>query len=67
MLIIPALDEIEDCDAGLGLGFEAAPVEQFAFERGEETFAHRVIETIADGGHRGPYDGLAAGRRWDRG
>jgi hypothetical protein len=27
------------------LGFEAATVEQFAFERGKEAFAHRVIES----------------------
>ena len=42
------------------LGFEAAAVEQFAFERGEETLAHRVIEAIADGAHREPHAGLAA-------
>ncbi len=40
--------------------FEAAAVEQFTFERGEETLAHRVIEAIADRAHRGPHAGLAA-------
>src|SRR5258708_21712685 len=60
MGIVPAFDELEDCHAGLDLGFEAAAVEQFAFERGEETLAHRVIEAIADRAHRGPHAGLAA-------
>ena len=58
--IIPTLDKFEDRHAGLALGFEAAAVEQFTFERGEETLAHRVIEAIADRAHRGPHAGLAA-------
>ena len=49
MRVIPPLDELEDCYACLDLGFEAAAVEQFAFERGKEASAHRVIEAIADG------------------
>src|ERR1700738_4433505 len=57
---VPAFDKLEDCHAGLDLGFEAAAVEQFTFERGEETLAHRVIEAIADRAHRGPHAGLAA-------
>src|SRR5260370_36685395 len=60
MGVVPAFDELEDRHAGLALGFEAAAVEQFAFERGEETLAHCVIEAIADGAHRGPHAGLAA-------
>jgi hypothetical protein len=60
MGVIPAFDEIEDYHAGLDLGFETATVEQFAFERGKETFADRVIEAIADRAHRRPYLGLAA-------
>src|SRR5713226_1518141 len=60
MGVVPAFDELEDRHAGLALGFEAAAVEQFAFERGEETLAHRVIEAIADGAHRGPHARLAA-------
>lgn len=32
--IIPALDELEDGHAGLGLGLELAPVERFALQRG---------------------------------
>src|SRR5216683_3299760 len=60
MGVVPAFDELEDRHAGLALGFEAAAVEQFTFERGEETLAHRVIEAIADRAHRGSHAGLAA-------
>ena len=60
MRIVPTLDEFEDCHARFYLGFEAAAVEQFTFERGEETLAHGVIETIADRAHRGLHAGLAA-------
>src|SRR5712692_8736609 len=60
MGVVPAFDELEDCHAGLDLGFEAAAVEQFTFERGEEALAHRVIEAIADGAHRGSHAGLTA-------
>src|SRR5712671_2913909 len=60
MRIVPTLDEFEDGHARFYLGFEAAAVEQFTFESGEETLAHRVIEAIADRAHRGPHTGLAA-------
>src|SRR5229473_849233 len=60
MGVVPAFDELEDGHARFYLGFEAAAVEQFTFERGEETLAHRVIEAIADRAHRGPHAGLAA-------
>src|ERR1700688_522659 len=58
MGIVPAFDKVEDCHARFDLSFEAAAVEQFAFERGEKTLAHRVIEAIADRAHRGPHAGL---------
>ena len=32
MRVIPPLDELEDCNACFDLSFEAAAVEQFAFE-----------------------------------
>src|ERR1700736_3095298 len=60
MRIVPTLDEFEDGHARFYLGFEAAAVEQFAFERGKEALAHRVIEAIADRAHRGSHAGLAA-------
>lgn len=50
--IVPALDEPEDGHAGLRLGSELSPVEQLAFERGEEALAHRVVVGVAD---RKPY------------
>src|ERR1700730_3125099 len=60
MGVVPSLDEFEDGQARFYLGSEAAAVEQFTFERGKETLAHRVIEAIADRAHRGPHAGLAA-------
>jgi len=39
--IVPALDELDDGDARLGLGLERPPVWQLAFECREETLAHR--------------------------
>ena len=60
MGIVPAFDEFEDRHARLDLSFEAAAVEQFAFEGGKETLAHGVIEAIADRAHRGSHAGLAA-------
>jgi len=53
MGVVPPLDELEDCHACLALGFETATVEQFTFERGEETLAHGVIEAIANRAHEG--------------
>ena len=50
--IVPAFDELEAGNAGFGLGFELSPVEQFAFERGEEALAHGVVVAIADRAHR---------------
>ncbi len=55
-----ALDEVKDRHACLSLSFETAALEQFAFERGKETFADGVIEAIAHRTHRGSYAGLAA-------
>jgi hypothetical protein len=60
MRVIPPLYELEDCHTRFALGFEAAAVEQFAFERGKEALAHDVIEAIANRAHRGSYAGLAA-------
>jgi hypothetical protein len=39
--VVPSLDEIEHCHPRL-VGLEALPVEEFAFEGGEETLAHGV-------------------------
>src|SRR5215470_10489097 len=58
--VIPAFDEIEYRHPRLDLGLEAAALEQLAFERGEKTLAHRVVETVAHRTHRGPHPGLLA-------
>src|SRR5712691_1487246 len=60
MGVVPALDELKHGHARFDLGFEAAAVEQFAFERGKEALAHRVIEALTDRAHRGSHAGLAA-------
>jgi len=60
MRVVPALDEIEDRHARLGLGLEGSPVEQLAFEGGEEALAHRVVKTVAHRTHRRPHPGLLA-------
>jgi hypothetical protein len=44
----------------LDLGLEPAAVEQLAFERGEETLPHGVVETIIHRAHRRPHCDLAA-------
>src|SRR5215471_11274823 len=58
--VIPAFDEIEYRHACLDLSFEAATLEQLAFERGEKALAHRVVEAVAHRAHRGPHPGLLA-------
>jgi len=53
MRVVPALDELEERQAGFGLAVERAAVEQLAFERGEKALAHGVAEAITDRTHRG--------------
>src|SRR5439155_6250467 len=60
--MIETLDEREYGDARFSLRLEPAPVEQLAFERGEEALRHRVVVGVADRSHRGPHAGLAATR-----
>src|SRR3989338_9306715 len=66
--IVETLDEVEDGHAGLGLGPEAAAVEQLALEGCEEALTHRVIEAVSDRAHRGADARLAtAEAEGDRG
>lgn len=44
--VVPAFDELEAGDAGLGLGAELPPFEQLTFEGGEEALAHGVEASI---------------------
>jgi hypothetical protein len=46
------LDELEDGNARLDLCLEATPIEQLAFECGEEALRHCVV--VSDRPHRGP-------------
>src|ERR1700734_907907 len=50
--VIPPFNEFEDRHAGFDLSFEMTAIEQLAFEGGEETFAHGVVEAIAHRTHR---------------
>jgi len=45
--IVAAFDELEASDAGLSLCLELPTIQQFAFERREEAFAHGIVVTIA--------------------
>lgn len=58
--IVPALDEGEDGHAGLGLRAEAPPVEELAFEGGEEALAHGIIIGVADRSHGRAHASLPA-------
>src|SRR3974390_1912798 len=51
--IVEALDELEDGDAGFGLGLEAIPIKHIAFYGVEEAFRHRVVVGVSDRSHRG--------------
>jgi len=46
--IVEALDEIEERNPRLGLRLEPTPVEELAFERGEEALAHGVVIGVSD-------------------
>ena len=50
--VVPSLDELEASDAGLSLCLELPTIQQFAFERCEETLAHGVVIAITDRSHR---------------
>ena len=66
--VVPALDEVEDGHAGLGLGREAAAIEQLTLERGEEALAEGVVVGVAHVAHGGPDAGFAAAEaKGDRG
>jgi hypothetical protein len=64
--VVEALNELEDDHPGFALRSEATAIEQFAFERGEEALAHRVVVSVADGaGGRPDASLLAAGAEGD--
>ena len=49
--IVEALDEIEDRAPCFDLRLEPAPLEELAFERSEEAFAHGVVIGVSDRAH----------------
>ena len=56
--VVPALDELEDGHACLGLGVERLPLDQLALQGGEEALGHGVVVAIpgrpGGGQHRPP-------------
>ena len=46
--IAEAFDELKDGDPRLAVRSEATPIDQFAFESGEEILAHRIIVGVAE-------------------
>ncbi len=60
MGIVPALDEVEDRHAGLGLGVKRLLIEQLALERGKEALTHRVVVAVGHGAHGRSNPGLLA-------
>src|SRR5262249_36340156 len=66
--IVEAFHEGKYRGARRGLVPEALPIEQLAFQRGEEALAHGVVVGVADRAHRGPHAcGPAALPELDRG
>ena len=65
---VEAFDELEDGHPRLAVRSEATPIDQLAFEGGEETFAHRIVVGVADRACRWADAGLrAASAEGDRG
>jgi len=62
MKIVPALDEVEDCELRFFVSSEAVRIEKLALKRRIEALAHRIVVAVADRSHRRAYDGLAATR-----
>ena len=60
MGIIPALDELKDGQAGLGLCAEGFSIEQFTFQGGKEALTQSVVEAVADRAHRRAQVGIPA-------
>jgi hypothetical protein len=51
MRVVPALDEVEDRDTGVGVRPEGTAIDEFALEGGEEAFTHRVVVAVAGRAH----------------
>ena len=51
LAVVEQFDVFEQLVAGLSSGTPPAPMDQFNFERGEETFRHRVVPAVAFTAH----------------
>ena len=58
--VVPGFQEREDGHARFGLGAKRAPLQELAFERGEDAFRHGVIEAVAGRPGRGHHSHLPA-------
>ena len=58
--VVEAFDELEDGHPRLAVRSEAAPIDQLAFEGGEETLAHRIVVRVADRARRRTNAGFLA-------
>ena len=47
MGVVPAFDELEDCQLCLGMRTESISNDEFVFQRGEEALTHRVIVAMS--------------------
>ena len=65
--VVEAFDEVKDGDPRRAVRSETAPIDQLAFEGGEETLAHRIVVGVADRACRWTNGGfLAASAESDR-
>ena len=51
--VIEGFDEVEDCLASLGTGFEATPIDQFLFKRAPKGFHGGIVVAMASPAHTG--------------
>src|ERR1700683_4657066 len=58
--MVEAFNELKDGHPRLAVGSEATPIDQLAFEGGEETLAHRIVVGVADRACRWTNVGLLA-------
>src|SRR5580704_2171498 len=65
--VVEAFDELKDGHPRLAVRSETTPIDQLAFEGGEETLAHRIVVGVADRACRWTNAGfLAASAESDR-
>src|SRR5262245_1642650 len=59
MRIVPAFYELKDFTASFVLSAKSSSIYQFTFERGEETFTHRIVIAITNRSCRRSHAGLS--------